>query len=96
MGKKKTKVRECNLEVSLETKFLPFSGINLTPWLSNISGHLYPSTFVLVATLPGNTGRELWMFVQNYLPPLSFLVKCKKGKKIEEGQIPMRNTFLIL
>lgn len=34
MGKKKTKVRECNLEVSLETKFFPFSGINLTPWLS--------------------------------------------------------------
>lgn len=34
VGKKKTKVRECNLEVSLETKFFLFSVINLTPWLS--------------------------------------------------------------
>lgn len=34
VGKKKTRVGEFNLEVSLETKFFPFSGINLTPWLS--------------------------------------------------------------
>lgn len=43
-----------------------------------ISGDLHPSASVLVAALPGNTGRELWMLMENYLPPLSFLIKCKK------------------
>lgn len=60
VGKKKTRVGECNLEDSLETKFFPFSGINLTPWLSTFLEASPPhSTSVLVAALPGDTGREL-------------------------------------